>query len=221
VFVSTVLISLLVVLGMALRRKQSGFEKQLKHGLSHLKSGDFAEAHVHFQQALATSPGEVRAVYGVGLTAFKLRQYAEALVLFEQCLDKAPGFSEGWFRYGECLIKLQRTEDAATAFGKALKTASTDADVELYTGIISALHGDFSSAVETFTALLAKNPSDSTVLYNRACCFSMMNDAERAVADLQRAVQLTPTWRQDINEDWSFENIRDSDGFKLLAGDTH
>ena len=71
-------------------------------------------------------------------------------------------------------------------------------------------------AEKLFLELLNHNPSDNNTHYNLACVDSLLEKKQKAIDHLLVAIYLDPTNQDDMKEDPSFDNIRDSEEFKRL-----
>ena len=72
-------------------------------------------------------------------------------------------------------------------------------------------------AEKHFLELLNHDPSEPSTHYNLACIYSLLKNKQKAIDHLLVSTYLDPaTTHSDMDEDESFDNIRDSEEFKRL-----
>lgn len=54
--------------------------------------------------------------------------------------------------------------------------------------------GNFAAAIENYTKALELTPDDHTILGNRSAAYLKMNDAENALQDGQKCIDIKPDW---------------------------
>jgi tetratricopeptide (TPR) repeat protein len=60
-------------------------------------------------------------------------------------------------------------------------------------------------------------PNDPNIYYNKACAYSLQNQIEPALENLQKAIQLNPEkYREMVKTDSDFDNIRHDPHFQAL-----
>jgi superkiller protein 3 len=77
--------------------------------------------------------------------------------------------------------------------------------------------GDKQGAIADYNEAIRLNPKDDGAYYNRACYYSLENNLELALSNLQKAIQLSPErYRQLSKTDKDFDNIRGEARFQKL-----
>ena len=99
---------------------------------------------------------------------------------------------------------------------KGLKIDPTDEDLISLRAVIYLNMEKFDLAEKSFLELLDNDPSAPTNHYNLACVYSLLKNKQKAIDHLIVATYLDPSSHEDIYEDESFDNIRDSEEFKRL-----
>jgi len=79
--------------------------------------------------------------------------------------------------------------------------------------------GDHARAAAVISELLEKHSDDPNLLYNRACCRSLLGQPDEALEDLQRALELRNTFRELARGDSDFDAIRDDPRFAALVAE--
>ncbi|MGN6377330.1 MAG: TPR end-of-group domain-containing protein [Gaiellales bacterium] len=78
--------------------------------------------------------------------------------------------------------------------------------------------GEYAEAAELTRRLIEQYPDYPALLYNLACCESLDGQADAAIEDLGRAIQIAERSRSMAASDSDFDAIRDQPGFKALVG---
>ncbi|MEL6880692.1 MAG: tetratricopeptide repeat protein, partial [Cyanobacteria bacterium J06607_10] len=73
-------------------------------------------------------------------------------------------------------------------------------------------------ALKSFDKAIAANANYAKSYYNRALCYALQRENDRALENLQQAVRLEPSYKQDALADEIFEDIWSDDWFKELVG---
>lgn len=99
----------------------------------------------------------------------------------------------------------------------------------LILGLMAVLQGDlrkqaddylskkeYSKAVEAYEKILQEQPDDVNALYNLACAHALAGSKDKAVEQLQKAVDAGFTDFEHIKTDSDLDSIRDTDGYKKI-----
>ena len=73
-------------------------------------------------------------------------------------------------------------------------------------------------ALKSFDKAIAVNPNYAKAYYNRALCYALQRENDLALENLQQAVRLEPSYKQEALADEIFEAIWSDDWFKELVG---
>jgi tetratricopeptide (TPR) repeat protein len=72
-------------------------------------------------------------------------------------------------------------------------------------------------AIASYDQALAIKPDDPNPYHNKACAYSLQNQIELALENLQKAIQLSPEeYRNMAKTDTDFDSIRCDPGFQAL-----
>jgi tetratricopeptide (TPR) repeat protein len=104
---------------------------------------------------------------------------------------------------------------AAIAYAEYVKVHPDDATAWMRLGVSQASIGDAAAgaSLEKAVKLGANTPND---LYNVACAYSLLNDKDKALAWLDRAVSAGFDDERLMETDTDLANIRDTDRFRSL-----
>ncbi|BBC26334.1 tetratricopeptide repeat protein [Pseudanabaena sp. ABRG5-3] len=79
------------------------------------------------------------------------------------------------------------------------------------------LAGRNEEAIAAYDQALQIKPDDPSAYYNKACAYSLQNQIELALENLQKAIQLDPEkYRELAKTDSDFDNIRHDPRFQAL-----
>jgi tetratricopeptide (TPR) repeat protein len=76
---------------------------------------------------------------------------------------------------------------------------------------------EFDKAILELEQLIATNPDDGGALYNLACVRSRLGEADQAVENLRRSIELEDRFRELARNDSDFDPIRDRAEFQALV----
>jgi len=73
--------------------------------------------------------------------------------------------------------------------------------------------GEYLEAARFYLAALRSNSEDAINIYNLACCYALLGEAELAAQNLSRALRIGLSDLSNIKEDPDFESVRDHPAF--------
>jgi tetratricopeptide (TPR) repeat protein len=114
---------------------------------------------------------------------------------------------------GDSLRENGRYDEAEREYRKALKL-DPDNDVAAI-GLAKTFRwsGRIEQAIQQLTEFIDRKPTASRAIYNRACYEALRNRSREAIADLTRAIQLDPYYRQYAQKDEDLDNLRSDPDF--------
>ncbi|MGC8903566.1 tetratricopeptide repeat protein [Thermus sp.] len=123
------LVALLSLLGLALAAS-------LEEAEALLRSGNYAQAALAYEEVLAEDYGRLEAHLGLGVALVKAGRLEEARFAFDQMVRVFPDRYEGHFNLGQVYLRLGKPLEAAEAFQKAVSLKPTE---EAYLALAAAL----------------------------------------------------------------------------------
>ena len=72
----------------------------------------------------------------------------------------------------------------------------------------------FAFAIESFNKAIELAPEDGSPVYNKACCYGLQGNVEKALECLQAAIALEPESLELAKTDTDFDPIRHDEGFR-------
>lgn len=178
--------------------------------------------------------GEVLAIQSLNQLG-KLYQKNSAIVFWRMFLEAEHGQNEAAMKDVDYLIKLQpdsavnwvvkgqisaemkKFDEASNAFNKATILDPKRGDVwGMKAGVLAKL-GKFDEALVSANKGIELMPGHPVGIYNRACIYSLKGDKANALADLKKAIGITPELKQHVVTDEDFKSLFDDEDFKNLT----
>jgi tetratricopeptide (TPR) repeat protein len=156
--------------------------------------GEYDQAIVAYDQALALDPTNAHALNNRALAHQARERFPEALADFQAAVTADPTYARA---YKNRAALLERTgadpRQLAADYGRLAELEpQAAADHRYRQGV--ALHGqrDYAAARQAYDAALAADPQHVDALYERALLSIAEQNPADAVADLDRAIRLSP-----------------------------
>lgn len=183
-----------------------------------METGQVEEGLKAINSWVEHNPGNSQAWLYKGFLEAEMNHPEEALKAFDKLIELQPDEAGNYVGRGQMLYSLDRYEEALEAFDKSLTMDPSRNDVRgMKAAALSGL-GRFDEAFSILNAILEKTPDDPVSLYNRACLFSLKGDRANAIADLKRAIELEPSFKNSAVEDKDFKDLYDDEEFIRLTG---
>lgn len=115
--------------------------------------------------------------------------------------------------------QLSNPRSKIETYDKILELAPGDPEVMAYKADAALQLGDRDWALSLCNRLLAEAPENANGYYQRACANAGLGFKEAALADLQRAVELSESMRQPAWNEEEFEPLRDLPEFTDILGE--
>jgi tetratricopeptide (TPR) repeat protein len=161
--------------------------------------GDLAAAEAAAREALAKEPQSVAAAICLARVLRKTGRAAEALPLLQKALETAPGAIEAYKESARVRLAMGRPDDALADANMAAAMAERDPDaqslaleVKTAKALEAVRQGQVDTAIRDLTALRDQNPEAGTVRVGLAKAFVAKRQADAALAELAKAVELDP-----------------------------
>jgi tetratricopeptide (TPR) repeat protein len=167
------------------------------------KPASFREMFKHSEAA--------RKEYEKGVTTLQKKKFEEAEKHFRVVLEEFGDERELADRSRLYLAVCERRKKTSKSPG------GNDGDDPYYAALLEKNRKNFQGAIDQ---LMRSKKSDGRVSYLLACCFAQLNDAERAVEALGRAIAEDETNRPLARRDPDFEPVRETAEFLNLTAAT-
>ncbi|MBS0580085.1 MAG: TIR domain-containing protein [Proteobacteria bacterium] len=187
--------------------------------LSYFIWGKLEEAGESARKAIEMDPDGFVAHWTLGRIHFTNGQFEQAYSLFRRVTELKPSFFSGYVDLAQSCDGLGRTEEARAArkavselMPNYLLQNPDDARARMYYAVVLAEMGRKDDALREGTKALEVSPDDGMMLYNCACLYARLGEAERAVETLRGAVA------QGYADDGWLKHDPDLDGLRSHPG---
>jgi TolB-like protein/Flp pilus assembly protein TadD len=164
-------------------------------GLSYFLWGKFDEATASCKKAIEIDPDDFIAHWTLGRICFTEGKLEQALPLFRRVAEIKPGFYAAHFDVAQTCLGMGRAAEAEAAYRTLnellpnyLLQNPDDARARLIHATQLASAGRRDEAISEGAKALESSPGDPVMLYNAACLYVNLDEADRAIATLQQAV---------------------------------
>lgn len=184
----------------------------------------YDEAAAEFDQAISLDPNSFEAHYFFARTCIFQGNLEKAANLFERAAAVKPDDYQCVNLLPQIYHSLGRSTEALEAARRGVKLAEhrlishpEDARAAELGGLSLIEIGELDRAREWLARALALEPDNPPTLYNVACSYAQLGDANAAFELLERGVQMAgPEWRRWIDHDSSLDPLRSDPRFQRL-----
>jgi serine/threonine protein kinase/Flp pilus assembly protein TadD len=198
-------------------------EAHAASGLAFALRKDFAKAQEEFETAIQLDPKLYEAYYFYARTAFQRGDLAKAAELYEQSSRLNPDDYQAVSLLVTVYHGLGREAEAAATERRALQLAEKHVEIHpddpraLYFGAgLLARMGDYKRGAEWARRALEIDPEETSILYNVACAYSLMNRTEDAIACLKKVMEHGTFYKNWAAKDSDLDSLRSDPRFQAL-----
>lgn len=193
-------------------------------GLAYFLKRMSPEAVEACKRAIELNPADAFAWWISGRLSYRLNQYEEAIERFKKTVELVPDFYTAYTDLAQAYENLGRHQEAQEmrrrtiqACRSYLKTDSSEARAYIFMATASAWLGERDSAIEAGRKAEQLSPNDPVMMYNLACLYSLLNEADRSVEWLRKSVQHGRRDFEWMKRDPALNNIRNHPGYLALV----
>lgn len=162
-----------------------------------LDAGRYLEARAEFQRiqegGTAAGPEALpEALLGEGWCLYSLGRWSEAVAVFRKALKERRGWAQAYRGLGSCEFALADYHSALASFELSFQAEPDDLVARLTAGWCHYWNRDYRRGVTAFEIPQRLAPADYRGWYGRAWCRLRLGQDEAALADFERAVDLSP-----------------------------
>jgi tetratricopeptide (TPR) repeat protein len=198
-------------------------EAHASRGFAYSLRRQYQPAREHFERAIRLNPKLYEAHYFYARACFQEGKFEEAVQHYENASAVRPEDYQALLLMQSPLNSLGRHGDAKNALRRGLQVAEKHLELNpddaraLYLGAGGLVQiGEPAKALEWARRAHLIDPDDSGVLYNVACCYSLLGMKGDALDCLEKAVQNGFGHREWIENDSDLDTIRGEPRFEAL-----
>ena len=132
--------------------------------------------------------------FGVGTLLEQLGRLEEAIAVYRKALECHPRYVDASVALARCLALTGQTDEAAEAYEQAMEMRIEALRRPFDEGLDLLREGERARALEQFHRVFLSVPRLSDVYLGQALDAMKAEDWERALADLERAIDLNPAY---------------------------
>ena len=183
--------------------------------------GLYEDAVAMYKRAIEIYPNE-DSYANLGTAYFYLERYEDALAAYESALELESRNDVLYRNLGDAYLRVGRKQDAEAQFQIAigllsehLKVNPDDAPRLGDLAICQAKLGDSLNASMSIERAIALEPHNTNLMYAKAVVYALTGDAEKAIADLGRALAHGYS-NSEAERDPDLATLRDRQEYKAL-----
>ena len=189
-------------------------------GLSLAAMEKFSEAIACFDRAIGINPQNADAHYNKGLSLASIGDNIEAIACFDKALEIQSDNVSALNKKAWYLANYfpERLNEASETIKKAMGLDPTNSNVIHTYGYTLDKLKTYKEAVVVYEHILKQTPSFPNVWYD--CARSKIKldvkNIQSCINDLQKAIELNPTYKEKAKYEIDFENIKNNPDFKRI-----
>ena len=198
-------------------------EAHAARGLALTLRKNWSEATKEFERALELDPRSFEAAYYHGRTSVAEGQFEKAAEMFARAAESRPDDYQAISMRGLALRQLGRIDEANETARRALTAMERRVAINpgesraWYLGAVDLMHlGERKRAFEWAEHAIAVDPNEVSTFYNVGCMYALAGEKDRALTNLERAVQLGFAQREWIENDTDWDSVRDDPRFDKI-----
>ncbi|MFP4364766.1 MAG: tetratricopeptide repeat protein [Spirochaetia bacterium] len=168
--------------------KEVPFRKKISE--LYMKFNQHEEALKEYLLLIKAEPYEADHYYNVGLLFEERNRTDKALSYFKKAVEIDPRHSDAHFKTGLILYKNRKPVESRSEFESAIKYNSDNYDAHFYLGKLMKEGHEYVAALIEFEKAQKAAHLKVKALVERGGCYMSMNNFERAISELERAIKL-------------------------------
>jgi len=178
--------------------------------------GNREKALEYYKKVVELAPNDYIAYNNIGSLYEEMGDLDNALKYIKKSLSLEEGYYKAWFNLGVVYKALGDNEMALDCYYKSKEKYPYYANTYLNISAIYIEEKRYLDAIHLLTEGISFNPNGHDLYYNRACCYSILGEKEKAIKDLKEALTLFPSIIKYIRIDKDFYNLYDQKEFLEL-----
>jgi tetratricopeptide (TPR) repeat protein len=150
-----------------------------------------------------------------------LKRYKDALINCEEAINIASNVYLFYNKKGLILSLIEDYSAAINSCDSAIELGGNKPILLVNKGIVLSRAGEYSQAMKLFDRVIREHPENEEGYYGKACCYARQGDTERAIAALQKAIQIAPRrCCREARRNPDFDSLRNDQQFISLVGES-
>ena len=141
----------------------------------------------------------------------------ESLATLDKLTTIQPDSALNWLLKGQILEEVNKYEQALNAYNKATSLDTANSDAWQNKAGLLAKTNKLDEAIFAYTRAIQLSPGVAVFIYNRGCAYCRKGDKAKAIADLQKAISMNPSFKESARKDEDFKSLWDDEDFKKLT----
>ncbi len=158
-------------------------------------TGDYVKADEMYKYALSQTPEDANFLTFAAKNKMNLNDNEAAYSMLLKALAKAPTSDFILFMVGKAAYLMKDYENAKLYLVKAYEIAPND-EIENILALCYFNLGNFMQANQLFLKILEANPKNTLLLLNSAKCYEQIGDKDKALEQLEKAVEIFPDFEE-------------------------
>jgi Flp pilus assembly protein TadD len=184
---------------LATPQRPDDAESHNNMGIALAAQGNFAEAVVHYQEALRLKPDHAEVYNNLGIALGNQEKLEESLASLRQAVRLKPDHAQAHNNLGVALQKQGKLEEAVAAYRQAVGLKPDHADAFNNLGIALAKLKKLDEARDSLRAGLGVAPENPDLHNNLGIVLAEQRRYQEAAASYQEALRLKPAYTEALN----------------------
>lgn len=180
------------------------------------EKGNKDKAIEYYNKVIQLVPDDYISYNNIGSIYEELGQYKKALKFIKKSLEIEPEYYKALFNMGVVSKALGDNKKALEYYYKVVDINPKFSYTFLNISAIYIEEKRYNDTINLLTEGIKYSPDAHDLYYNRACCYSLLDDARRAINDLRKAIVLCPSIIEYIKTDKDFVKLYDNKDFIKL-----
>jgi tetratricopeptide (TPR) repeat protein len=170
-----------------------------------------------YEQVLKRNPSKMTALNNKGVVLDSDGNYDAAIDCFNKALNSVPENVHVLCNKGISLYKNEKYSEALGCLELSLKFEANYVNALTFRGHALYRLGKNDDALSCYNKVIRLEQNNAEALYNKACLCSLKGDEYGALASLERAFRLDPSWKESAVEDKDLARVRNTQRFSELV----
>jgi tetratricopeptide (TPR) repeat protein len=145
------------------------------------------------------------------------KHYDESLATLEKLTTIKPDDALPWLLKGQISEEMNKNEEALKAYNKATSLDTANSDAWQNKAGLLAKTNKLDEAIYAYSRAIQLAPGVAVFIYNRGCAYCRKGDRTNALADLKKAISISPSLKGNAVKDEDFKSLWEDEDFKKLT----